>query len=207
MESPAGVKQPDPTALQGDDERIAFWVNAYNDTVRTHLGRHPVRGNLLLHFRLFNRARCEVKGLVYSANQIEHGLLRGNRRPPLNPRRTLRSGDPRLAGAPSTVDPRVHFALNCGARSCPPIRRYEASSLEQDLDLATRAYLEQETSIDQQAGKVMLPYLMRLYRADFGGKEAQLSFAAAHLPELADWGQREHGRVRIRYRRFDWTAV
>ena len=34
------------------------------------------------------------------------------------------SSDPRHQVALSSLDPRIHFALNCGARSCPPICVY-----------------------------------------------------------------------------------
>ena len=49
----------------------------------------------------------------------------------------LPQDDPRLAsGTPSIgqkLDPRIHFALVCGARSCPPIRVYRPSNLERGL--------------------------------------------------------------------------
>ncbi len=122
----------------GDEARTAFWANAYNKTVHEYLRIHPVRGNLLLHPRLFTRASCLIEGTSYTANQIEHGLLRGNRRAPLTLRAPLRRGDPRLISAPATFDVRIHFALNCGARSCPPIREYTSDGLDQELDLASR---------------------------------------------------------------------
>ena len=57
------------------------------------------------------RTRREIDGLWFTPDVIEHGLLRGNRRPPFGLRRVLRAGDPRLAHASSVADPRVHFAL------------------------------------------------------------------------------------------------
>lgn len=35
-------------------------------------------------------------------------------------------------------DPRVHFALSCGARSCPPIRAYQPRRIDEELDLAPK---------------------------------------------------------------------
>jgi len=138
---------------------------------------------------------------------IENGLLRLNSRPPLRPRRPLRRSDPRRAAAPGRIDPRIHFALNCGARSCPPIRAYEPSALDAQLDLATRAYLEAETRLEPQRGRVRLPRLMRLYAPDFGDRDAQLSFATRYLPRLAEWLDQGQPRPRVAYARFDWRVA
>jgi hypothetical protein len=34
------------------------------------------------------------------------------------------------------MDPRIHFALVCGARSCPPIKLYTPENLEEGLTAA-----------------------------------------------------------------------
>lgn len=165
-----------------------------------------MRRSVLLDLRRFSRPAAEADGHELSLNQIEHGLLRGNRRPPNGLRRTLPAGAPRLRLAPSIVEPRIHFALNCGARSCPPIRHYDAGRLEEQLEFATRSYLESETTVDEAGCRVELPGLMKLYAADFGDSEAQLRFAAARLPELASVMEGCEG-LRVSHARFDWRAA
>lgn len=201
----ARLRGLDPARIEGDAARIAFWVNLYNALFRHRLCLRPIRGSVLRHLRLFSSTAYEVGGERFSLNLIEHGVLRRNRRPPYNLRRPLRGGDPRLAALPSRLDPRIHFALNCGARSCPPIHSYEPASVDRQLELATRAYLAAETEVDVEHRNVGLPRLMRLYRADFGDRKAQLEFAASHADPvralLAD------GPPRLRYRRFDWSAT
>ena len=49
-----------------------------------------------------------------------------------------------------TCDPRIHFALNCGAVSCPPIAVYEGESLDEQLDIATEGFLEGNTIVDKE---------------------------------------------------------
>lgn len=196
-----------PERLEGDACRIAFWANVYNALILDCLARRPLRGSLLRHLRLFDRVAYRVGGHVYPLNLIEHGLLRRNARPPYRPRRLLRSGDPRLAAAPTRLDARIHFALNCGAASCPPIRSYEASGLEQQLELATRSYLGAESRLDQDCARLSLPRLMRLYRVDFGSREAQLGLAARHVPGVEDCLRSTASRLRVDYGRFDWTVA
>jgi hypothetical protein len=197
----------DPAAIAGDRARAAFWLNLYNALLLHRLCLKPVRGSILRQLRLFSKVAYDVGGRPYTLNVIEHGLLRGNRRPPYQLRRLLARSDPRLAAAPSRPDPRIHFALNCGARSCPPIRAYVPADLDAQLELATRAYLEAETAVDPERCRVELPRLMRLYAADFGDREEQLEFVADRLPELAEIRDRGCPRPRVRYGRFDWTAV
>lgn len=198
----------DPTALQGDEARRAFWLNVYNALVRHAVVTWCVRGNLLWHLSLFSRAAYSVGGQRYSLNLIEHGLLRGNRPAPPLPLRTARPGDPRLAAAPARVDPRIHFALNCGARSCPPIRSYEPARLEAQLELATGAYLEAESRVDTQAHRVVLPRLLKYYREDFGSREEAVRLVARYLrPPEGPWLLEQASRVRVSYAPYDWSSA
>jgi hypothetical protein len=197
----------DPARIESDSARIAFWVNLYNALVRHCLCLKPVRGSLLRHLRLFGKVAYDVGGHLYTPNVIEHGLLRRNRRPSFHLRRPLRESDTRLAVAPSRLDPRIHFALNCGARSCPPIDVYGDAELEDQLELATGAYLETETAVDHERCRVTLPRLMRLYSADFGQPTEQLELAARYLPAVEACLREAGDRLRVRYGRFDWTVA
>ena len=196
-----------PERIDGDAARIAFWANLYNALVLHCLCLKPLRGSLLWHLRLFDRVAYRVGGHDYPLNLIENGILRVNRRAPFRVLRPLRAADPRLVATPSRIDPRIHFALNCGARSCPPIRAYEPVALDAQLELATRTYLEAETVLEPERGRVRLPRLMRLYAADFGDRARQLEFASRYLPQLAALLGETEASVRVRYSRFDWTVV
>jgi hypothetical protein len=197
----------DPAAIEGDGARLAFWINLYNALLLHRVCRRPIRGSVLWQLRLFSTVAYRVGGGPYTLNLIEHGVLRRNRRPPYRLRRPLREGDPRLAAAPTALDPRVHFALNCGARSCPPIHVYEPGAIEEQLELATRAYLRAETAVDPAHGRVTLPRLMRIYRADFGDRAAQLGLAARHVDTVKERYEAGGRRLAVRYGRFDWTAA
>jgi hypothetical protein len=198
------TRDRDPFALEGDAARIAYWINAYNLTLLRELARRPRRGWLPLHRRLFRAESHSAAGHVFSLGQIEHGLLRGNRRPPFALRRTLAPEDPRLRAAPAQADPRVHFALNCGARSCPPVRVY-TGDLDVELEQVTTAYLSAETDSDPARWTLVLPGLMKLYRADFGGREGMIRFAAARLPD-SGWIE-EADTLRLSFSRFDWRIA
>jgi hypothetical protein len=80
-----------------------------------------------MKIRGFWKIHCyNIGGAVYSLDDIEHGVLRANRgHPAAGGRPQFGPEDPRRRGlVVQELDPRIHFALNCGARSCPPIRVY-----------------------------------------------------------------------------------
>jgi hypothetical protein len=203
----AGLREVDPTAIEAEQGRTAFWLNLYNALLLHTLARKPMRRSVLLNLRLFNSATYDVGERRYTLNLIEHGILRRNRRAPLHVRRPMRPTDPRLTTAPAHVDPRIHFALNCGARSCPPIHVYDPDRLDAQLELATRAYLQAETRIDPRRPRVTLPSLLRLYAADFGDRTSQLDFAARHLPDLETCVREAGPRLKVRYGRFNWRVA
>lgn len=63
-------------------------------------------------------------GHVFSLDEMEHGILRANAPHPSGKRLLPDEADPRLKLAMKELDFRIHFALNCGAKSCPPIRLF-----------------------------------------------------------------------------------
>jgi hypothetical protein len=203
----ADLRAVEPANIEGNAARVAFWANLYNALLLHRLCLRPLRGSVLRHLRMFGRVAYDVGGDAYSLNLIEHGILRCNRRSPMGLRRPLRKSDRRLAAAPSRLDPRIHFALNCGARSCPPVQAYGADQLDRQLDAATQGYLEAETELDPKTGRVTLPGLLRIYSADFGGRAGQLRFAAHYLPELAALLDEQRRGLWVGHRRFDWTAA
>lgn len=198
----AAIRVVEPAAIEGDAARLAFWINLYNAGVADAIRARGMRGDLRAHRGFFRAAGWEIGGGVTSLHLIEHGLLRANRPAPWSFWRPLRPADPRLAWAVSALDPRVHFALNCGAASCPPVRTWTAARIDAQLDRATRGYLDAEVAIE--AGALRLPYLCRLYARDFPDPRG---FAAAHLdPERAAW-VRAHPEAPLRWGAYRWEIL
>lgn len=194
-----------PEHFERDDPtRTAFWVNVYNALMGHAVVAFGLEEGARVPLGVFSRATYLIGGQAFSLHVIEHGLLRCNRPAPYTLWRPLRARDPRLAAAPSRFDPRIHFALNCAARSCPPIRSYAAASLDAQLDLATRAYVSQETRVDDRTGRLWLPYLCALYDRDFGDARAALRWVTPFLDEdLRAWVS-AHPDASIGYGRYRW---
>ena len=84
-----------------------------------------------------------------------------------------------------TLDPRIHFALNCGAKSCPPIAAYsfDEQTLNSQLQLATENFLCANVKIDivNNDVTVKLSKIFDWYRNDFGSSDREiLNWIIAH---------------------------
>ena len=182
---------------------LAFWLNLYNAGTQLLLDRRPaLYESSLRTVRFFRAEAVTVAGEPLSLNDVEHGILRGSQSmvglgylPRLRPgafERRYRLG---------TVEPRIYFALNCGAASCPAIRHYEPDRVDEQLDLATRSYLESTVEYDPDAGVVTVPRVFLWYRGDFGGGSGIREFLAEYgaVPEAAS--------PSIRHRSWDWTRA
>jgi hypothetical protein len=185
-------------------QRLAFWINAYNTLVARGIRRLVLRESVWEVQGFFSVISCRLGDLVLSADEIEHGVLRANRPSPLAGTPPFKPSDPRLMLAVEPMDVRIHFAISCGARSCPPVRRYDADGLESQLDDATRSYLERELTVEDHV--LCAPELFRWFRDDFEAFPGGLQgFLLRHLPSgAARHAVRERGVALIEYRPYDW---
>ena len=209
QEALAHLRAFNPQQLSSPDAARAFWINLYNaliiDAVINFDVQESVTAGRLGILTFFRRAAYLVGGQRISLEDMEHGILRGNRGNPYVPGPHFSAGDPRLAWA-LPLDPRLHFALNCGGRSCPPIRVYEADKLDQQLDLATRAFLQSAVTIRPESEEIVLSAIFRWYAADFGGRDGLLHFLATYLPaeHHRQWLLTAGSDRRFTYSPYDW---
>jgi hypothetical protein len=191
----------------GDRQSLmAFWINLYNALILDAVVSYGVSGTLQDQLGIFRQAAYNVGGMRFSADDIEHGVLRGNRRNPFLPFAPFGRDDPRLEMALEPIDPRVHFALVCGARSCPPIAFYDGTKLDAQLESACINFINAGGAEYDSASRTLgLSRILRWYQRDFGGRRGvlELTKKCTHDDELRS--ALEAGRVRIRYMRYDWT--
>lgn len=195
----AVVDESDLAAL-GDDEdaATAFWVNCYNAVAQILLREEPSLYEDRRRF--FSAERLTVAGTDLSLDDVEHGILRSSKwkygvgylpRPfPSEFEQSHRCSD---------VDPRIHFALNCGAASCPPILTYSATDVDDQLETATGSFLEQSSTYDRERGVVTVTRLFLYYRGDFGGRRGIYRFLEQY--DVIDDGN----RPKVRYDDYDWS--
>jgi hypothetical protein len=182
---------------------LAFWLNCYNAGTQLLLSERPgLYESRLRSLRFFYAPAITVAGTPLGLDRIEHGLLRGGRSKytlGYTPKLLVTTFEHRYR-LPN-CDPRVHFALNCGAESCPAIRAYEPERVDEQLDRAAQGYLYATVEYDPDAGVVRVPRVFLWFRGDFGGGDGIREFLRAYdvLPEGA--------RPKLRYQPWDWSKA
>jgi len=178
-------------------QQLAYWINLYNvSTVATILEKYPVASirdistDPIIRLNVFKKERVPAEGTVLSLDTIENAKIREG-----------------------FHDPRIHFAINCAARSCPPVRTeaYVGARLDAQLDDQVRRFMSGPLGVRFETTgdgvTVHATKIMDWFSKDFeqwaGGKAA---FLRRYVPpaeqRLID---RAGGKLDFEYDDYDWA--
>lgn len=145
-----------PERFATEPERLAYYLNAYNALVLFAIvdnwpidSVHDVRGWLdpRAGFGFFYGLQLPLDGDATNLYDLENEVIRG------------------------FVDARIHAAINCASKSCPPLQPYafEPSGLDAQLDSVTAAFCSSapHVGVDDEAQEIQLSAIFDWYRADF----------------------------------------
>ncbi|XP_059417138.1 uncharacterized protein LOC132152385 isoform X2 [Carassius carassius] len=194
------------------EEKLAFFINIYNALVIHGNLRLGFPKNIWQRYRFFNYVSYFIGGEVYTLQDIENGVLRGNRKGVAQLLKPFSRNDPRLQVALPDVEPLIHFALNCGAKGCPPIKTYTSQDIDSQLRAAAEAFLENDDScvIDSAGREVKLSQIFKWYKADFGGSDEKLlnwvfEHMGASQKKRTLQALLSEGKVKVSYLPYDWS--
>lgn len=203
-----GLRRYDLRRLVGRREKLAFWVNLYNTIIVDAIMCRNVKQSVQEAPEVFSHFKYAIGKYLFSADDMEHGILRGNARPWFHLVRQFGPRDPRKAFILNPPDPRIHFALVCGSRSCAPIDYYDADTIYDQLDAAARSFVNSsEVIVLPEEGKVLLSEIFRWYESDFGGKPGILDLLSDYLAdEQARRAVQEKAEaLQFEYIYYDWN--
>jgi hypothetical protein len=182
-------------ASLGRDQLLALFINAYNAcTIRVVLDGAK-DGSLPASIRdlpdPWGRKTCAVGGYRLSLDDIEHGIVR-----------------------PLFKDARVHAALNCAARSCPPLapRAYEGERVAAQLEDRMDAMVNSPAQVRVERKVLRVSKIMDWYGGDFVASDY-----ADHAPTLVAYLLRHAGpelrraieaagpNPRVDFLEYDWS--
>lgn len=185
--------------LHNDDRRKAFWVNVYNGFVILFLKQDSTLYEDRSAF--FKEKRITIAGKKLSFDDIEHGIIRRSKvKLSLGFLSKWRVDDFEKKFRTDEVDYRVHFALNCGAKSCPAVAAYTADSVDTQFEKSTNLHLNKTSTFDNEVDEVHITSLFSWFRGDFGGKKDVKQILKKHgvVPPTEE-------DVDIEYNTYDWT--
>ena len=131
------------------NDQLAFWINAYNVfTIDLIVNNYPIKSIQSLDGgKPWDVKRITIGGKKYSLNNIENDIIR-----------------------PQFKDARIHFAVNCAAKSCPPILNgaFFGKSLDAQLDEVTKKFVNNAKYQNIVPSKLTLSKIFDWYAVDFG---------------------------------------
>lgn len=196
--------------------RTAFFINLYNIF---HFAASAIVGSpkTSTERMRFFALTVQIGQHSFSLDDIEHGILRGVR---------FEAWDPR-AKFVVPLDPRIHFALNCGAKSCPAISVYssEEHALKQELAWATAAFCSENVSCSENT--VTVSRLFSWYRNDFvsvgnhsfcpseilqwivshGGLDHETELYCTLSDMLARMAKNKDHHIKLRWQTYEWARA
>jgi hypothetical protein len=143
------LRQNHPEAGWSRSQKLAYWINAYNAfTIKLILDHFPISSITRIETgKPWDKEWIKLGTKTYSLNQIENDIIR-----------------------PQFNDPRIHFAVNCAAKSCPPLANeaFTEVNLDQLLERQTKSFINDQNynSISQNNAKISK--IFEWYSADFG---------------------------------------
>jgi hypothetical protein len=170
------------------NEQFAFYVNAYNAwTIKLILSGYPGVKSIKDLGSLFKspwkKKICRIDGGIITLDDIEHKILR-----------------------PRFKDPRVHFAINCAARSCPPLisEPYEGSNLDEQLDASAGAFLNNPDRNRLEGNTLYVSKIFKWFSDDFNKDVVGffLKYAAGKFKETL---MENRDKIKVKYLHYDWS--
>lgn len=137
-----------PVTTVTTDQKKAFFINAYNILVIKNVVDHLPIAKPTDVAGFFDVITFNVAGSKITLSDIENKKIR-----------------------PVYNDPRVHFALVCAGKGCPPLLAgaYLPATLETQLEAQTKRALNDNTwvKVDATNSKVEYNQILDWYKADF----------------------------------------
>ena len=186
-----GAVSPDshPALFPAREDRLAYWINAYNALVMDAvIDGYPERrkrlSTLLGRGIFFKLMSVRAGGRATTLDAIETARLREG-----------------------FHDPRIHFAIVCASRGCPWLGRtaFTAKNVDTLLNDAARRFLNQKRNVDVDPahGVITLSSIFDWFGGDFGGDKAQrLTFIAKYRDDGAQFVSRSW---KLKYADWDWS--
>ena len=131
------------------EAQMAYWINAYNAfTIKLIADHYPTQS--IMRFdggKTWDVRRISIGGKKYSLNNIENDILR-----------------------PQFKDARIHFAINCAAKGCPPLwnHAYTAENLEETLKMRATAFINNPAFNTIKRDNASVSKIFEWYGKDFG---------------------------------------
>ncbi len=159
------------------DKQLAYWINAYNAyTIDLITRNYPLKSITDLDGgKPWDKKFIKLNGKTLSLNNIENDIIR-----------------------PTFKDARIHFAVNCAAKSCPPLmnKAWTESNLQSELEKRTQTFINNTNYNTISTGAAKISKIFEWYAVDFGDLN---DYLAKYSKTTVN------GSTKISYHEYDWS--
>jgi hypothetical protein len=204
----AGLRGLDLSLLTSENEKLAFWINLYNTIIVDGIIASGVKNSVQEVAGFFSKIKYMIGGYGFSPDDIEHGILRANRRKPMRLWKQFGPANPKRKFSLLRLDSRIHFALVCGSRSCAPIKYYTHEGIDEELDLAAQNFVNSsEVIMIPEENRILISQIFKWYKRDFGGRNGIFQFIEKYTldDDKRIFLEKSGSRVKMDYLYYDWT--
>lgn len=165
-----------PNSESSKEEKLAFWINAYNAfTLDLILRHYPIKSIKDIKDPWQQRL-WKLGDKWYNLEEIEHQILR------------------------KMDEPRIHFAIVCASYSCPKLQNkaFMPSTLENQLTIATRTFLHDPERNSISNSQLELSKIFQWFSKDFKQNGSLIDF----LNKYSDLQISEDAK--ISFKKYNW---
>jgi hypothetical protein len=182
------LKNNAPAKNWSDNQKLAYWINAYNaftiQLIIDHKDKNiksikDIGDKIKIPFvnTPWDVKFIEIGGKKMDLNNIEHGIIRKQ-----------------------FDEPRIHFALVCAAKSCPPLRNeaFFADKLEAQLHDQGVKFVNDKSKNSVSENSMELSKIFDWYGGDFKG--------ASKIEWINKFSKvKANAKAKISYKTYDWS--
>ncbi|MFQ3598663.1 MAG: DUF547 domain-containing protein [Chloroherpetonaceae bacterium] len=192
------LSKANPNALPTREEKIAFWINAYNAfTLKLIIDNYPVKsitelsalGKLTAFIgnSPWKREFFSINGKKMTLDEIEKEIL-----------------------LKTFKEERIHFAVNCASASCPVLRpeAYTAETLNRQLNEQAKQFLKDtlRNRIDLKTKTIYISKIFDWYQSDFTKPAGSIEkYLADYIDDENIKRMLLNKEFKIEYLDYDWS--
>lgn len=202
------LRKFDLNMLNSENEKKAFWINVYNTVIVDSIVQSGIKTSVKEVIGLFSKCKYNIGNKLFSADDIEHGILRCNARHAFRKIKQFHFLNSKKKYIMKNLDVRIHFALVCGSRSCAPIKYYSSNNIDNDLEIATRNFINSsEVMVLPENNRLLVSSIFKWYKNDFGGKNGIINIILKYLnnEEKKEFLSNNRKKIKIEYLYYDWN--
>lgn len=166
-----------PTDAWSQEEKLAYWMNAYNAMTIDLILRHYPLESIKDIKNPWDQRFWKLEDSWYNLNQIEHNILR------------------------KMGDARIHFGINCASFSCPPLlnEAFTAASVDDQLDKLARNFINDSSRNTITTERVEVSKIFSWFAKDFKTEGSLIDYLNKYATTPIS------PSAKVRYKTYDWT--